>query len=75
VGIRLNLATVSTMDSSRSTGSEPTGGGFNAMLFQPVRWLNETAPNTPITVVPGPGAAGAVLLGALGLAARRTRRE
>ncbi len=42
------------------------------LMYQPVRWAYETLPNTPITVVPSPGAMGVIALAGL-VAARRRR--
>ncbi len=46
--------------------------GGEPFCYQPVRWAYETLPNTPIMVVPSPGALGMLALGGM-MAARRRR--
>lgn len=47
-------------------------GSTTVLMYQPVRWAYETLPNTPITVIPSPGALGVIALA--GLVAGRRRR-
>ncbi len=56
----------------RRSGPTAEVGGGSVLMYQPVRWAYETLPNTPITVVPSPGALGMLALGGM-MAARRRR--
>lgn len=55
-------------ESPVAVGPPPLSTRF---MYQPVRWAYESEPNTPITVVPGPGAAAFAIVGIL--AGRRRR--
>jgi len=50
-----------------------TANGSSIMMYQPVRWGYELLPNTPVTIIPGPGSA-ALLVGALPFVGRRRGR-